>query len=453
MPRILPRLVHRLAGGSRGRCQRMASSPTAGIEGLKIRVRARAGREMRALLELFDARRRKCRIPHGLRTLRRRARRNRTMATAAFGREREILMSAARASGLASALASSRIRGAGRGSGEQVRRREVHVRRFVPRRDSRSAELVHTSNPGVAFGLLGRFRIALASSAADCFFRRCDRASRLASGHRPRWRLAWPVRHGADPRRSAGKCARPLCCATASPTSLIFTSATITGTRLTSPIPLSCIGAGSGGAGTFSRRAASNAGARLSVMHPMLSILSNSAPSRFTPTACSSRRVCCSAFGMRSRHAPRAGLNPEKVWNLGIYVSSGRADRRESLADPQRLGLLRRRIPREIFSIATFQSGGTFYGGVARRRPGDFSVHALPEDAASAGAGHVRRRSAAGPRDRAARLLCRRMLLRQADVASLGRHVHESDRRANCGHSAGRSIFTRRSSTKPPPNS
>ena len=63
------------------------------------------------------------------------------------------------------------------------------------------------------------------------------------------------------------------------------------------------------------------------------------------------------------RQAPRAGLNPEKVWNLGIYMILS--------------ALVMAKIwlvfsdwdfymahPRQIFSIATFQSGGTFYGGV-----------------------------------------------------------------------------------------
>ena len=63
------------------------------------------------------------------------------------------------------------------------------------------------------------------------------------------------------------------------------------------------------------------------------------------------------------RQAPRAGLDPEKVWNLGIYTVL--------------VALLLAKIwlvlsawdyytqnPREIFSMATFQSGGTFYGGI-----------------------------------------------------------------------------------------
>ena len=63
------------------------------------------------------------------------------------------------------------------------------------------------------------------------------------------------------------------------------------------------------------------------------------------------------------RQAPRAGLNPERVWNLGIYMVL--------------VALILAKIwlvvtawdyykanPREIFSIQTIQSGGTFYGGI-----------------------------------------------------------------------------------------
>jgi phosphatidylglycerol:prolipoprotein diacylglycerol transferase len=65
-----------------------------------------------------------------------------------------------------------------------------------------------------------------------------------------------------------------------------------------------------------------------------------------------------------ARHqAPRAGLDPEKVWNMGIYAVL--------------MALLLAKVwlvfsswdyyvahPRQILSIATFESGGTFYGGV-----------------------------------------------------------------------------------------
>ena len=63
------------------------------------------------------------------------------------------------------------------------------------------------------------------------------------------------------------------------------------------------------------------------------------------------------------RQAPRAGIDPDKLWNMGIYFVL--------------VALLVAKIwlilsawdfymanPRYIFSVATFQSGGTFYGGV-----------------------------------------------------------------------------------------
>lgn len=63
------------------------------------------------------------------------------------------------------------------------------------------------------------------------------------------------------------------------------------------------------------------------------------------------------------RQAPRAGVDPDKLWNMGIYFVL--------------VALLVAKIwlvfsewdyylanPRDIFSVATFQSGGTFYGGV-----------------------------------------------------------------------------------------
>lgn len=65
-----------------------------------------------------------------------------------------------------------------------------------------------------------------------------------------------------------------------------------------------------------------------------------------------------------ARHqAARAGLSPDKVWNLGIYMIL-------SALVLAKLWLVASdwpyfaAHPREIFGIATYQSGGTFYGGV-----------------------------------------------------------------------------------------
>jgi phosphatidylglycerol:prolipoprotein diacylglycerol transferase len=63
------------------------------------------------------------------------------------------------------------------------------------------------------------------------------------------------------------------------------------------------------------------------------------------------------------KQAPRAGLDPRKVWNLGIYGIL------VALA-VSKLWLFFSNLhyylayPREIFSVATIESGGVFYGGV-----------------------------------------------------------------------------------------
>jgi phosphatidylglycerol:prolipoprotein diacylglycerol transferase len=63
------------------------------------------------------------------------------------------------------------------------------------------------------------------------------------------------------------------------------------------------------------------------------------------------------------RQAPRAGLDPDKVWNMGIYsVLAALVLAKIWLVFSAWDYYLAN--PREIFSISTFQSGGTFYGGV-----------------------------------------------------------------------------------------
>ncbi len=101
-----------------------------------------------------------------------------------------------------------------------------------------------------------------------------------------------------------------------------------------------------------------------------------------------------------------------------------RADRFETLAGSQRLALLRGESRPTFSASRTLQSAGTFYGGVLGAILTIAYVHAVSAAAASARARYCRRRAAAGPRHRAPGLLCRRMLLWQADVASLGCYVH-----------------------------
>ncbi|MGA2510203.1 MAG: prolipoprotein diacylglyceryl transferase [Candidatus Acidiferrales bacterium] len=63
------------------------------------------------------------------------------------------------------------------------------------------------------------------------------------------------------------------------------------------------------------------------------------------------------------RQAPRAGLDPNKIWNLGVYgiliaLASSKVWLLVSAWDYYSAN------PREIFSMETFQSAGTFYGGI-----------------------------------------------------------------------------------------
>ncbi len=63
------------------------------------------------------------------------------------------------------------------------------------------------------------------------------------------------------------------------------------------------------------------------------------------------------------RQAPRTGLDPNKIWNLGIYgiliaLASSKIWLIFSAWDYYRAN------PGQIFSIQTFESAGTFYGGI-----------------------------------------------------------------------------------------
>ena len=63
------------------------------------------------------------------------------------------------------------------------------------------------------------------------------------------------------------------------------------------------------------------------------------------------------------RHAPRAGLDPDAVWNLGIYAVLAAL----IVAKLWLVALYADYYwahPREIFAMSTLQSGGTFYGGL-----------------------------------------------------------------------------------------
>jgi phosphatidylglycerol---prolipoprotein diacylglyceryl transferase len=61
--------------------------------------------------------------------------------------------------------------------------------------------------------------------------------------------------------------------------------------------------------------------------------------------------------------APRAGLDPRKVWNLGIYGILVALAASKLWLIFSNLGYYLA-YPRAIFSMATIESGGVFYGGV-----------------------------------------------------------------------------------------
>jgi phosphatidylglycerol---prolipoprotein diacylglyceryl transferase len=63
------------------------------------------------------------------------------------------------------------------------------------------------------------------------------------------------------------------------------------------------------------------------------------------------------------RQAPRAGLNPERVWNLGIYMVLVALILAKIWLVVTAWGYYKVNL-RAIFSIQTIQSGGTFYGGI-----------------------------------------------------------------------------------------
>ena len=130
------------------------------------------------------------------------------------------------------------------------------------------------------------------------------------------------------------------------------------------------------------------------------------------------------------RQAARAGLPPREIWNLGIYMIFGAlivsklwlilSDWSYYAANPS-----------DIFSLTTFQSAGTFYGGLLGAILTIFVYARSQKMPLLACAGYFGGRAAAGPRDRAAGMFRRRMLLRQADHASLGRERLPTKRRSD----------------------
>lgn len=69
------------------------------------------------------------------------------------------------------------------------------------------------------------------------------------------------------------------------------------------------------------------------------------------------------ALWLSQRRAPAAGLDPDRVWNLGVYMVLGALGGAKVwlvLADWE----FYRANPGEIFSLGTLQAGGVWYGGL-----------------------------------------------------------------------------------------
>src|SRR5271157_148548 len=174
----------------------------------------------------------------------------------------------------------------------------------------------------------------------------------------PRRRLAWPIRRGADSGRRSGKRLRPV------PAAQRYRLH-----RFPSRQP-SLVHVQSGGfrdrcgrvsryPGTVARLAASRRGARVA-MHPILFEFGSF--TIYTYGVLVATGVLLGLWYARHQ-ATRAGLSPDKIWNLGIYmILSALVLAKIWLvaSDWQYFAA----HPREIFGIATYQSGGTFYGGV-----------------------------------------------------------------------------------------
>src|SRR5581483_4211629 len=126
------------------------------------------------------------------------------------------------------------------------------------------------------------------------------------------------------------------------------------------------------------------------------------------------------------RGARREGVDPDKAWNLGIIgVLAG-------IIGAKVLMVINdwhyyTEHPKSIFTLATLQAGGVFYGGLLAA-VGGLRLHRLHAYAAAEDLRHLRAGHRAGTRHRAPGLLRRRLLLRQGNACAVGRHVHQSPR-------------------------
>jgi hypothetical protein len=130
-----------------------------------------------------------------------------------------------------------------------------------------------------------------------------------------------------------------------------------------------------------------------------------------------------------------AGLNADAVVNLGIYCALA------AIAGAKLMMFLvdipyYSRTRAEIFTLATLQAGGVFYGGlIAALAVAWWYMRKTRLPAAEDGR-RVRARDRPGPRHRPAGLLFGRLLLGRRVPPALGRDVHQPGGQPACRSAA-----------------
>ena len=126
---------------------------------------------------------------------------------------------------------------------------------------------------------------------------------------------------------------------------------------------------------------------------------------------------------LTSRNARKEGLDPDKIWNLGLIIIFSALVGAKVLLFLSDFSYYSQN-PREIFSLSTLRSAGVYYGGLLLALAASaiyLRKTGLP------GMDHLRpgrARNRLGSGDRAARVSFGRMLLRQGDSDALGNHLH-----------------------------
>ena len=149
------------------------------------------------------------------------------------------------------------------------------------------------------------------------------------------------------------------------------------------------------------------------------------------------RDFCRALVGVPSARRARAST-PIVVWNLGMYGILVALAVSKIWLHRQPVGLLHPPIRAKFSASGRFNRPGHFMEACVGGILWVIFYTRLHKLLASRRARSLRRSGGAGARDRSPRLLCRRLLLRQADIAVLGRHLFQSHRGEDQRHAVGR---------------